>query len=74
MLLSEKGFYGLSMVLSLFGVITVQKNVRDMAVFTEVEKNENPKRKINLSGQDITAPADNPAANPNATTLPRRPE
>ena len=27
---SEKGFYGISFVLSLFAVVTVQKNVRDM--------------------------------------------
>lgn len=27
--LSEKGFYGISFVLSLFAVVTVQKNVRD---------------------------------------------
>lgn len=40
MLLSEKGFYGLAMLMSLFGAITVQKNVRDMAVFAEVEKND----------------------------------
>lgn len=27
---SEKGFYGMSFLLSLFGAITVQKNTRDM--------------------------------------------
>ncbi len=54
MLLSEKGFYGLAMLMSLFGAITVQKNVRDMAVFAEVEKTENPKRKL-FSGQDMPA-------------------
>jgi uncharacterized membrane protein YiaA len=31
LLLSEKGFYGISFVLSLFGAITVQKNTRDIA-------------------------------------------
>lgn len=41
MLLSEKGFYGLAMTMSLFGAITVQKNVRDMAVFAD-EKYDNP--------------------------------
>lgn len=46
MLLSEKGFYGLAMVLSLFSVIAVQKNVRDLAVFTEIEKEETSKRRI----------------------------
>ena len=30
MLLSEKGFYGMSFVLALFAVITVQKNIRDL--------------------------------------------
>lgn len=30
MALSEKGFYGISFILSLFSMITVQKNVRDM--------------------------------------------
>lgn len=32
MLLSEKGFYGVSFLMSLFAVITVQKNIRDMGV------------------------------------------
>lgn len=45
MLLSEKGFYGLAMLMSLFGAITVQKNVRDMAAFAEVEKNDGSKKK-----------------------------
>ncbi len=31
MLLSEKGFYGMAFVLSLFAVITVQKNTRDLS-------------------------------------------
>lgn len=44
MLLSEKGFYGLAMVLSLFSVIAVQKNVRDLAVFDSMEKNEKKSR------------------------------
>lgn len=30
MMLSEKGFFGMAFVLSLFAVITVQKNIRDM--------------------------------------------
>lgn len=52
MVLSEKGFYGLAMLMSLFGAITVQKNVRDMAAFAEVEKNDDPKRKSTFWGQD----------------------
>lgn len=31
LLLSEKGFYGMAFTLSLFAVITIQKNVRDLA-------------------------------------------
>ena len=30
MLLSEKGFYGMSFLLSFFAVVTVQKNARDL--------------------------------------------
>jgi uncharacterized membrane protein YiaA len=30
---SEKGFYAMAFVLSLFAAVTVQKNVRDVAVF-----------------------------------------
>jgi uncharacterized membrane protein YiaA len=30
---SEKGFYAMSFLLSLFGAVAVQKNVRDLAVF-----------------------------------------
>lgn len=37
--LSEKGFYGIAFVMSLFAVISVQKNVRDLACFDgETEK------------------------------------
>jgi len=31
--LSEKGFYAMSFVLSLFAAVAVQKNVRDVALF-----------------------------------------
>ena len=40
MLLSEKGFYAMAFVLSLFAAITVQKNVRDNMLFEEEEKEE----------------------------------
>lgn len=53
MALSEKGFYGMAMLLALFGAITVQKNVRDMAAFAEVENHDDTKRK-NIFTQDIT--------------------
>lgn len=33
LLLSEKGFYGISFAMSLFAVIAVQKNVRDLAAW-----------------------------------------
>lgn len=36
MLLSEKGFYGMSFILSLFSIITVQKNTRDLTDETGV--------------------------------------
>lgn len=34
-ILSEKGFYGMSFVLSLFAAITIQKNIRDTQVARE---------------------------------------
>ena len=36
--LSEKGFYGMAFVLSLFAAVTVQKNVRDLALFEASKK------------------------------------
>jgi uncharacterized membrane protein YiaA len=62
MILFEKGFYGVTMVLSLFAVISVQKNVRDMAAFAEVEKDEEPRRKPVASGPEMPRPVVNPAA------------
>lgn len=41
LLLSEKGFYGISYLLSLFGAITVQKNIRDIEYINT--KNEKEK-------------------------------
>jgi uncharacterized membrane protein YiaA len=38
MLLSEKGFYGLAFILSLFSSVTVQKNIRDLAISKAIEK------------------------------------
>jgi uncharacterized membrane protein YiaA len=38
--LSEKGFYGMSFLLSIFSAITVQKNTRDIQ-YIDREKNEN---------------------------------
>lgn len=38
LLLSEKGFYGMSFVLSLFAAVTVQKNIRDIAIIESLEE------------------------------------
>ncbi|WP_339889393.1 inner membrane protein YiaA [uncultured Flavobacterium sp.] len=40
LLLSEKGFYGMSFLLSLFSAITVQKNTRDLLLSTNNDKSE----------------------------------
>ncbi|WP_282073775.1 inner membrane protein YiaA [Polaribacter atrinae] len=40
LLLSEKGFYGISFLLSLFGAITVQKNTRDIDFINNKTKDE----------------------------------
>ena len=37
---SEKGFYAMSYLLALFGAITVQKNVRDLAAVERLERAE----------------------------------
>ena len=37
MLASEKGFYLMAFVLSLFASITIQKNIRDLAIFPQEE-------------------------------------
>ncbi|MDF2665584.1 MAG: putative rane protein [Microbacterium sp.] len=36
LLLSEKGFYGIGFAMSLFAVVAVQKNVRDLAAYRTV--------------------------------------
>ncbi|MBF01964.1 MAG: hypothetical protein CMP76_01580 [Flavobacterium sp.] len=41
LLLSEKGFYGMSFLLSLFAAITVQKNTRDMLISSKIDKDSN---------------------------------
>lgn len=38
--LSEKGFYGISFLLSLFGAITVQKNTRDLEFISNITEKE----------------------------------
>ncbi|WP_144832836.1 inner membrane protein YiaA [Microbacterium sp. BH-3-3-3] len=43
LLLSEKGFYGIGFAMSLFAVVAVQKNVRDLAAFRSVHPEPAPK-------------------------------
>ncbi|MRX11634.1 hypothetical protein GJ697_27785 [Pseudoduganella sp. FT25W] len=38
--LSEKGFYGMAFLLSLFAAVTVQKNVRDIAAIKTLPRAE----------------------------------
>ncbi|MBF7074780.1 hypothetical protein ISG33_15365 [Glaciecola sp. MH2013] len=53
LLLSEKGFFGMSFVLSLFAAITVQKNVRDMQASRPdtMEEQKNPHAWTKASGE-----------------------
>ena len=37
LLLSEKGFFAISYILSLFASVSVQKNIRDLALFSSEE-------------------------------------
>ena len=46
LLLSEKGFYGMSFVLSLFSAIAVQKNIRDAQPAKDAEKEERKQQEI----------------------------
>lgn len=62
--LSEKGFYGLAMVMSLFAVIAVQKNVRDLAVFDKIEKDERPKTNPRIVANPPAQPLSNPGIDP----------
>lgn len=40
LLLSEKGFYGMSFILALFGAMAVQKNIRDSMLIPNEKKEE----------------------------------
>ena len=42
MLASEKGFYAMSFLLSLFGAVAVQKNIRDLAHFKDEPPLQSP--------------------------------
>jgi uncharacterized membrane protein YiaA len=44
LLLSEKGFYGVSMAMALFSAAAVQKNVRDLAFFEKDVREPKPAR------------------------------
>lgn len=39
---SEKGFYGIGFAMSLFAVVAVQKNVRDLAAFRGLHPDTSP--------------------------------
>lgn len=43
LLLSEKGFYGIGFAMSLFAVVAVQKNIRDLAAHRAVYPDQGPK-------------------------------
>ena len=45
--LNEKGFYGMSFVLSLFVIITVQKNIRDLT------NNDDPDKQLETTYQNL---------------------
>ncbi len=49
LLLSEKGFYGMSFCLSLFAAVAVQKNIRDLAAFEA----SNPSYKSEIKSEDF---------------------
>lgn len=51
MLLSEKGFYAMAMLLALFGAITVQKNVRDISAFGDIDDDDADRK--HFFGQDL---------------------
>lgn len=53
LLLSEKGFYGMSFVLSLYAAVTVQKNVRDRKALDEALGVAQPSRNMRSAPDDI---------------------
>ena len=60
--LSEKGFYGMSFTLALFGAVAVQKNVRDLAVFDEEPTDLAPDAERPRGPFGIRRPEPDPAA------------
>lgn len=50
LLLSEKGFYGIGFAMSLFAVVAVQKNVRDIAAFRAIHPDPVPAERPGLVG------------------------
>lgn len=71
--LSEKGFYGMAYALSLFAVITVQKNTRDLAILERRVDQAAERRRIQES--TTRPPAKKPAqqSNPPQPNVPRPP-
>jgi uncharacterized membrane protein YiaA len=58
--LSEKGFYAMSFLLSLFAAVAVQKNIRDLAYFPDEESFEKGKSTNDPESSDETANEDKP--------------
>ena len=54
LLLSEKGFFGMAFILSLFAAITVQKNVRDSQTTDESSNTKSDTRSSDTEHEDTT--------------------
>lgn len=54
MLLSEKGFYGISFFLTLYASITVQKNIRDLSFASFYTAEHNAIEVVGKSGVDLS--------------------
>lgn len=52
LLLSEKGFFGMAFILSLFAAITVQKNVRDKEILSK-RKEDNDHAAMDMPPPDV---------------------
>lgn len=51
--LSEKGFYAMSFILSLFGAVAVQKNIRDIEFFNQHTQQSPPSYTPSISTPDL---------------------
>lgn len=59
LLLSEKGFFGMAFILSLFAAITVQKNVRDKGI-ASTHLQSSDKTPMDMSSREAIDTADTP--------------